>query len=61
MLAVVAGCGCCLIPCIRGLIQKAIDKAFSQQMPYTVVPLTETHGTHVQTDLDDDDDDEFDV
>ena len=31
-LSMLALCGCCIIPCIRGLIMRMIDKSVSRQM-----------------------------
>ena len=31
-------CGCCLIPCIRGLIVHTVDKSVSHQMTQRTIP-----------------------
>ncbi len=41
--AILITCGCCLIPCLRALIQRLIDTALSrpQQPEYLLIPQTE--------------------
>lgn len=39
---VLTAVGCCIIPCVRGLIQKLIEIAINKQMPITYQLLLET-------------------
>ena len=44
MIAILTICGCCLIPCLRGLLQRLIDTAVTKTMMlYERVPTTNNH------------------
>ena len=64
MIAILITCGCCCIPCLRGLLQRLIDTAVTKStMLYERVPTTDDHRgdyenaaqENVTSDLTDDD------